>query len=562
MPDRAQITRICCAVAGAVVVPLLWSMGFAGGGKYDEHVASWRIRFMPTENGVGVYESIEMDFGNDRRTGIDRSISNSLGAPALVSGLPFSDSPGEVPLPGSTMTLTYAEQAIRTRGDATVARLEAGGGQLADVHQLIALYALPTALGPGDTFEYELIGPDRSVDATDVTVYVDRVELDSPMCRRRSRVPCELQRTAEGYEIHLASLPADDALTIGGTITGVRPPADRLLSLQADIRGRPALGWILWLLPIGAAVAGWHLSLSRWRRRSAAKWRAVAPPVVDANGEPLPALVALSSLSPWEGSALLHHEVGLSSAAAWFAEQVAAGVLTVDTVNSVAVFRRGPSFDDADLGMRDELARLFGRKADIRLEPYQRPMKRVVGVVRHRQASALQVHPWWRRFAPGGRDWFSPQVVGVLVGWALVLAALVVTHWSYSWPVAFALLVLVPASVNAAVAWWMAPQLGAEGEEAVAALAPLQQMLRRADTSHVEAAHRAGLLPEYGAWAVALGASNRWLAAVRAADIPADAVDAALAPLEMGRNGGPWSISGSFPSNELQPSLRPEPAKA
>lgn len=150
----------------------------------------------------------------------------------------------------------------------------------------------------------------------------------------------------------------------------------------------------------------------------------------------------------------------------------------------------------------------------------------------------------------------------VFAAWAAVLGALIVTNWSYSWPVAIALLVVVPASTNAAVAWWMTPQLGLEGEDTVVALTPLRQMLQRADTSHVDAAHRAGLLPQYSAWAVAMGAANRWRAAVLAADLPDDAAAAALGVLEMGRNGGPWSLAADFPSNELRPPLRPERVEA
>ncbi|MEQ1703183.1 MAG: hypothetical protein ABMA25_24015 [Ilumatobacteraceae bacterium] len=557
MPDRAQIVRVVCAIAGTAAVPALWWMGLVGGGKYDEHVANWNIQVVPTEHWVLVVESIEMDFGNEARTGIDREISNQLGTPTAVYGLPFSSTIE----PDGRMLSHYEEVPIRTAGGVTIARLEDGGGPLTKLHTLIASYALPTVLQVGDSFEYELIAPGRSVDANDVTVVIYGVELDAPTCHRRSNAQCQLQRTEEGFAVRLASLPADDSLTIGGTITATTPPADRSISLQSDQRSTVrGVRWALWGLTVPAAIAGWNIPLSRWRRRNKARWAAPAEPALDAvTGEPsnVGSLPQVPSIAPWEGAALFHHEVGLPVAAAWFAQQVADDVLTAGFARKRLRFHRGPNIEDADLGMADELRRMFGRHDDLELDPYERSVKRVVTKVRTRQASSLQVRAWWRRFSPGGREWFSREALAVLAAWALVISALIATRWSYSWPVAIALLLVVPASTNAAIAWWMAPQLSVEGEDAVAAVAPLQQLLQRADSSHVEAAHEAGLLPQYSAWAVALGAANRWREAILAADLPDDAAAAALRPLEMGSNGGPWSLATDFPSNELQPPLRP-----
>lgn len=561
--DRAQITRVCCALAGTAAVPVLWWMGLVGGGKYDEHVANWTIEVTPRDTAVRVAESIEMDFGNEERTGIDRVISNELGAPPSVYGLPYSVGPIEEDL---TAELTYTEQRTSDRGDHTVARLSGYRDRLRGIQRLVAFYDLPSVIAVGERFEYELIGADRSVDANNVVVYVDGVELESPSCRRRSQQPCELRQTSEGYEVRLTSLPADDSLTVGGTITRRTEGTGHFLALQSDPRLQvKGVRWLLWGLAVPAAIAGWNIPLSRWRRRNKARWESTAKPALAAiTAEPSNdvSLPHLPPIAPWEGAAVFHHDVGLPVAAAWFAQQVADDVLTAGSAGEGLRFRRGPSIGNADLGMADELRRMFGRHEDLQLDPHERRTKRAVRKLRRRQASSLQEHRWWRRFSPGGHEWFSREVLAVFAGWAVVIAALIATNWSYSWPVAIALLILVPASTNAAVAWWMAPQLGLEGEATVAVLAPLQQMLRRADTSHVEAAHRAGLLPQYSAWAVAFNAANRWREAVRAADLPAEAVASALAPLEMGRNGGPWSLAAGFPSNELQPTLRPEPADA
>lgn len=566
MPDTAQIARIGAVVVGAAVVPVLWFLGFAGGGKYDEHVARWEIDISAFEDRdyLFVRDSITVDFGNEHRSSLERVIDHGLGTPDKVYGQPwFIVLVDKLPEPGTSEQIKFSEQQVERSDGSTIAHLRAQFGRSTGVQHIIGRYGLPDVPQIGERFEYELITAGRNLDTSEVFVYLDGMSLASPTCRRGSGVPCELRETDGYYVVQFESLPADDSLTIGGTVTGWTDTVER--PYQERIEARRAPGderWLLWFLAVPFAAAGFELPRWAWRRRNKARWQVAVPAVPRLDGEPAPALAALPPLSPWTGTALLRQELGLPAAAAWFAEQVAAGVLTVDRVNGAAIFRRGPNFDLADLGMRDELARMFDRHDKVWMEPYLRPMKRVVGVVRRREGAALQAHQWWRRFAPGSGEWFSPEVACVFAVWAVVLTALISTNWSYSWPVAIALLVVVPMSTNAAVGWWMVPQLGIEGEEAVAAMAPLQQMLRGADTSHVEAAHRAGLLPQYSAWAVAFNAANRWRDAVRAADLPAEAVEAALAPLEMGRNGGPWSIAVEMPSNELLPPLRPEPSDA
>lgn len=566
MRDSAQIVRVCCAAAGALLVPLLWSMGLVGGGKYDERVARWTIDITAYDDHLLVRDHITMDFGNEYGSSLDRVIDHGLGAPEEVFGYPQYISPDQpLPGPGSTVSMSLSEQPVERSDRSTLAHLQTEFGRRATgVQSVIAAYGLPDKPELGEHFDYELINAGRSVGANDVYVYLDGMTLESLTCRRGSGTACELQATDGYYVVEIASLPADDSLTIGGTVTGWSEPVDHPYPERVEPRVAPrGMGWLTLVLSIPAAIAGWHIPLVRWRRRNAARWASAATPGLAAiTGEPTDerVLVPLPAIAPWEGAALFRQELGLTAPAAWFAQQLAAGVLTVDTVDKTPRFRRGPNFDDVDLGLHEPLHRMLGRKDGVQLDPYDRAVKRVIGRVSRGQASSLSARSWWRRFAPSGHGWFSPEVAVVMVAWAAVLVGLIVTRWSYSWPVAFALVVVVPASINAAVSWFMSPELSVEGEDVVATLAPLQQMLRRADTSHVEAAHRAGLLPEYGVWAVAFGAPNRWRAAVRAAALPDETTAAALAPLEMGRSGGPWSITANFPSNEVQPPLQPKPA--
>lgn len=533
---------MCLALAGTAAVPVLWWMGLVGGGKYDEHVVDWEIAITAQDNGVLVVETITMDFGNESRSGVDRTIDHGLGVPEKVFGYPSQLADPQPPSGDAPMVwYTFSEQQLERADASTIARLQTEFGGSTGVQQLVGLYLLPDKPEIGEHFEFELIDAGRSVDASKVYVSLDGMTLDALTCRRSSGTACALEEV-DGYAVvQLSSLPADDSLTVGGTVTGWKEPVDHLRPGAVDTGSgdRDEEGsWLPWILPVPAAAAGFAWSRRMWQRRSAARWLATTPALVAVDGGPAPELVPLPSDSPWQGRALLHHQVGRSTVVAWFAEQVAAGVLTVRTADEAAVFRRGPNFEHADLGVHDELARMFDHHDEVRMDLSQVSTQRVATLVRRWQASTLRKLSWWRRFGPGGRYWFSPQVAGVLVAWAAVLAALIATDWSRSWPVAIGLLLLVPLSVNAAIAWWMAPQLSTEGADAVAAMAPLRRMLRLADASHVEAADRAGLLPQYSAWAVAFGAADRWRDAVCAADLPADAAAAALAPLDMGRTSG------------------------
>lgn len=362
MPQPTQFSRICWAIAGAAVVPVLWGMGWVGGGKYDEHVAMWRIVVGGLDgDGLRVHDGITVDFGNERRSGMDRVIDNGFGAPEKVYGRPWVIAPDQpAPGPGVEIMFTPSEQSLDVTEATTVAHLRTERARSTGVEYVTAHYDLPDAPNIGEQFEYELIPGGRAVDTDDVYVYLNAMTLESAFCRRGSGVDCELQ-TADGYyAIELSSLPAGDSLTIGGTVSGwtdwVDLPEPEFVEPRVEPSGER---WVQWILALPMAAVGWHLAALRWRRRGASLWS--RPPAPDAtDGDAAAGLVCLPTLSSWTASPLVHQEIGLPAAAAWFAEQVANGVLTVEIVKGSCILRRGPQFDQAGLGMRDELQRVFG----------------------------------------------------------------------------------------------------------------------------------------------------------------------------------------------------------
>jgi len=556
VPDRPTLARRCVILAGVLVMPVLWGFGKVGGGRYVERIREWTVVVRPGESGVGVYEAINMDFGNERRRGIQRAISNSLGVPPEVGGYPlvFLGASAE-PNGGTYVTYDFTPQATTTGGSVTEAELTARHVELTGVEQFIAVYTLPAVLAVGDRLDYEVILPDRPVDARKVTVVIDEVQLADPSCTLRSGHACELRLVDGHYEARFATLDADDGVTIGGTITA------RTERHDVDMPDGPRSGhhnesdevaWLTlcWLAPLGGYL-GFVIARSRRRRqrgrRLAERVRAAEEdrPVDrlgDGDGATPHSLLPLPSIEPWMGTALLREAIGEQSAAVWFARQVADGVLCVEEPRGQlgARFVRGERFGEAPHDVQVLLGRMLGRKGSTPTAPFLPSVHRVIRSVNRRQRFTLRGQPWWRRFGPGSRNVFSWPMIGVGALWASVLTALVLTRWTLSWPVAAALLFFLPASVSAAAVYFLSPQGSDAGEEAVAALLPLRDLMSRSRTEDVEAAWHRGQLTEYCIWAVALECADPWHSAIRASSIPREDVGELVAPMTFGLAGGGW----------------------
>jgi len=543
--DRATTARRCVILAGVLTVPILWGLDKVGGGRYEEHVAGWEIGIEGSEHGILLQESIDVDFASEHRAGIDRSISNALGAPTKVFGFPYTVTPSGK---GLRYDLSLAEQAIAHTGAVTVARLRGKTDRLSGRQPLIAAYELPTSLSVGTTFQYEVIGADRNVDARNIRVNLASVELSQPTCHRLSGRPCTLVAVEGVYQVRLSSLPADDSLTIGGTVTGVTETRAGRLSFVThepeSARDLQTLGQFMLLLSPAGALIGVELARSRRSRRLDRRWAAIAA-AKDSEPEPesmSDVEVPLPPMEPWMGAALLRQRLDDRAAAAWYAQQLAAGVITIEG-EYPGIFRRGPHFDEVGLGMLPAFERMITVNGAAPASPYQKPVARATRKLVRHQRFELQSRSWWGRFGPGGRDWFSGEVACVAALWAAVLVGLVLSRWSYAWRVSVPLVVVLPATVAAAAVWFMSPRTSLEGDEAAAGLFPLRTYLRDANTADVEAVWRAGQLPAYCAWAVALGTADRWHRVIGMSEISADEARELATLLTLGRNGGVWSPS-------------------
>lgn len=535
MISRAGCVRALVVTAATIAVPLLWEAELVGGGKHDPQITNRTVRVTPTAAEVEVADLMTVEFGDDAdRRELPRVISNALGVPTRARGYP-SVFDGAFQL---------SELPIDDQGESSVVTLR-GNGPGTPVSPLL-VFTLPAAPEVGDTFEYQVISSGGALDAHDVTVYVQGVDLAGPTCRRTSGESCELTRVGEHYEAHLSSLAADDALTIGGTITSMFEATEQLafpddaeprVPMEAQSRWTFATFLSLLGVAVGSVAGAGHVTNRRSRRRLAS----MAVPVDEQHPAERPS--ELPPIEPWMATALWEEQLDLRTLRSWLAQQVAADVLRVDSENNSRL-AGGERIADADLGMAGELHRLMGPDGIAPMAPSLR-IERMLRAAGHRQRAALQSQLWWRRFGPGAGHWFSLQLATFLVGWAGIIVALIETRWSHSWPVTIALLVLVPGTVAVAARSFTAPKPTPLGSETAAELIRVRAFFHAVTVPDVEQLWRDGRLTEFCVWAVAMGAADRWYLMAKASDIPDDERFALTAPLALGRTSGSWILTAA-----------------
>lgn len=541
MISRAGCVRALVVTAATVAVPVLWEADLVGGGRYDQRIDRWTVWVTPLEDELTVGEDVDIEYGHDGDGYITRTISNSLGVPTRAEGFPW----WMVDNGDGTAAIVLTPLSIDDRGAVSVVRVGEGDAQASPRTEPLRFW-LPTVLEAGTSFEYEIIGR-RSLDAHDVTVFLRDADLSGQFCRLASGGSCEFTRVDHHYELHLPSLAADDALTIGGTVTALTETDDVHPDIASPTPREPMEVQLRWTLAgvvalIGVSV-GWGFGIGRvTNERDRRRLAAMATPVDEQHPVERPS--ELPAIEPWMAAALWEEQLDLRTVRTWLAQQVAADVLRVESENNSRL-AIGERFDDVDdLGMAGELQRLMGPGGIAPMAPSMR-IERMLRIAGHRQRAALQSQPWWRRFGPGAGHWFSWQLLAFLLGWAGVIAALISTGWSHSWPVTIALLVLVPGTAAVAARSFTAPKSTALGNETAAELIRVRAFFHAVTVPDVEELWRDGRLTEFCVWAVAMGAADRWYDTVKASDIPRDEKFPLTAPLALGRTSGSWILTSA-----------------
>ncbi len=269
-----------------------------------------------------------------------------------------------------------------------------------------------------------------------------------------------------------------------------------------------------------------------------------------------------SGIEPWQGALALRERVDDELVMAWFSGGVAADLLTIERDGPDTRLTPGPKYQSADPFTGQILAAMFGGRSDLTLGQYDKRFSDAWTSVRESEQKWASASGWWRSHPPKssngrlrggvqkqGRSIFffmaflwcgfpifgflggALSVFGVFSGWVgLVLAAL-----------------LVPALVARIVYAPLLPGRSAAGSAYALRTESFRRFLVDSEGRHVEWAWSQGLLRQYSAWAVALGAADAWQRAMSASSVPPAEISNLTTPLLM------YSMASSFSSTHTAP---------
>jgi hypothetical protein len=262
-------------------------------------------------------------------------------------------------------------------------------------------------------------------------------------------------------------------------------------------------------------------------------------------------------LEPWQAAVVLREAVDDDSVAAWFSEMIADGAIVASDENGTVRLTRGSDtsrLNAVDLG---HLHRLFADGEVVELGRYDKEFAATWNAIRNEQRAFASNAGWWSRGGPGGRMTTPAKVIGAgvaLLGVAAVIAGLVVlarteAFWRVLSSPAIAVIagLLVPFVIAAIAYRPMFASRTTTGSALALRSESFRRFLAASEGRHVDWAWEHGLLREYSAWAVALGAAEAWSEAIEASNV-ADP-DVSL--------GGPllvYSASSAFASSRTAPS--------
>lgn len=541
----------------------LGATGLAGAGRQHplrgERFDARHITITPSgrgSDGVDVREVIDIDFGRVSRHGYRLEIPGDLGTPTNVR----ASSPD-----------ANAEVHIEKFGDDLDVRIGSVAESFRGQHRYVVSYTYPEALRDTDSLALDVIGTDDPLDTGRLDVVVAGFRFDDTYCdvgASYSHGGCELARYDDGtYRTVIEPLDAGDGVTIAGDVYTLvdapdvplpplpsRPPAfPRPMGAVLGGAALVPLG-VLWLFArwfgINRVAQGGPTAAAFADREALLGEPSDGVPPADVPTERvadsrLDELATVefappSGLRPWQGVLAVNEHIDERSVTAWFSDMIGAEALTVVNPGSSPVrLARGPRLGDVSEEEQRLIARLFprGREHATLSGSDQHAVDAWFGVMQFQERFARQ-SGWWRRNPPTatGRDepvrinpyWISIVAVHILIVGAIFLRGHLFTVLGALFRAPFVVVSppLVAIVVTIFLAGWAAlgpsrrrwPARSAAGSAAALRTLSFRKFLDRSEGQHVEWAWQRGVLREYSAWAVALGASDAWGHAIDSTD--------------------------------------------
>jgi uncharacterized membrane protein YgcG len=557
------------------VMTLLAGFGVLGAGDESvvrpEHFDGKQVTVWPDGvDGVRVREVVDIDFGLTERRGYQRIIPDDFGIPTDVT----AESPD-----------ANAQLDVVVIGDETRIRIGDPNVTFTGRHRYVLEYRLPDANVSSGRLDLDIIGNDETFETQRFEVVLTGFEFDSVECltgARESLGGCEFERgESDNFVAVIEPLVPGDGITVGGDIVSLTTPTMPTLPDPpgAIPTGFRPLGLVM--IPLGLAAA--LLVYLVGRRAGSNTVRAGGAAEAAYGALPLPGehvrrldvatyrvpdsrLAELATiefapprgLEPWQAAVVLREAVDDDSVAAWFSEMIADEAIVATDEGGTVRLSRGPDtsrLSAVDLG---HLHRLFAHGDVVELGSYDPEFTATWNAIRSEQMAFASNAGWWSRGGPGGRVTTPAKLVGAVVA-LLVFATLVVgvvvlastpVLWrvvSSPW-IAVIAGVLVPLAVAAVAYRPMFASRTATGSALALRSESFRRFLAASEGRHVEWAWQQGLVREYSAWAVALGAAEAWSTAVKASNIP-DPQVALGGPLLLYSAGSAFSSSRTAPSS-------------
>ena len=562
---------VVTAVAGSTA---LVAAGLIGSPQREERFESKQVLVTPAGGeGLHIREIVDIDFGSDERRGYQRLIPNDFGAPVDVDA--FSpDAPDDVSVvPEGDMTrIRVGDPAVTNTGQ----------------HRYVLTYTLPNALLSTGDLALDIIGNDETLATEHVEIVVAGLDLVDPLCNVGSfgqSGGCDLEPAADGtFRAEIEDLEPGAGITIGGRITEITtPPAVAEPPLPPRIsENRVPLA--IAMVPLGLASGGAAYLWSRRRGRNEVFAGGAADaaygPTPLSPGAQLPPPQQLSAarqsdpvrlvadqqladlatiefvppkgVDPWQGAVLLRERIDDQTVGAWFSGLAARDVLSIERDgDDTAVLRPGAQIEGARPDESAVLSGLFTDGDEIALGRYDQDFAKAWTRVRADQERSIAASGFWKRDAPRAtRTRFSWTIVVVLFIWVIIGTGSILSAvfgW-FSSPLGAILFgIVVPGVVGLLAYRTLLPVRSATGSALALRTESFRRFLAASEGRHVEWAWKQGVLREYSAWAVALGAATAWEQALASSSVPP--VEYVSGPLLVYSMGPAFTSAHTAPSS-------------
>ena len=537
-------------VGGAVLVaPVLVALGLLGGGAHPERFEAKQVVVTPMGDGVHIREVVDLDFGYEQRHGYERVIPNDFGAAIDVQAA-SPDAP--------------AELSVTDEGSQTRIRVGDPYTTVSGQRRYEVSYTLPNAqLGTGQ-LALDIIGTDELLETERFEVVLSGFVLDNPTCNvgvLGTSGGCTLEADGPVYRVSFEPLKAGQGITVGGTIVRMVEPVEvPVPEVPPRRENHPVpLGIGVGALGAAAGIGGFRLARRLGRNEVGGDGAADAAfaggdgPTRLVTDRALDAMAttefeAPRGIRPWQGALLLRERVDNQTVSAWFSDQIAQQVIELRGERG-STLAAGPKLGQAPPITRSRLERLLAGADHLDLGTYSTELGALWREIDAEQRTQARESGWWKRFPPGSVATFPPVLTIATVVLAVAVGLGVWRGYLHAWPVALGIAVLVPVMVASTAYHPLLPVRSAAGSAMALRAESFRRFLQASEGQHVEWAWKQGLLRDYSAWAVALGAADAWGRAISASAVPPLELAQGTTPMWVYANAGVWHSTLTKPQS-------------